>query len=306
MIKSILLITTILTGSAAYAAEPVESKKGMYISGSMGITLSEKFDKGFQIGETNVIGTDRSSDSGTPYTAALGYDYGKFRFEIQGLRRGSKLSGKVSQNSLFSDDLITKEFNYYTGPVEEEVAHRDDDQGTEHMSVDHRQKGETSGKVRTNAIMLNTWFDFENSSRFTPYIGGGIGLAKVSGSYSGSLEGHTGIRRQYLDSNGDPIPEGARLHGRTGTGTEDDPYVAGAYLVPDETYIPDLDVTNSILDHDGSDTVFAYQLGAGMAFRVTDNLAVDLGYSLLNTGKADFTGEGAVNHTLNTGIRYTF
>lgn len=39
---------------------------------------------------------------------------------------------------------------------------------------------EASGNVTSMSIMANAFYDFENSSRWTPYVGGGLGAAKVS------------------------------------------------------------------------------------------------------------------------------
>ena len=40
----------------------------------------------------------------------------------------------------------------------------------------------------------------------------------------------------------------------------------------------------------GTDTVFAYQLGAGMGYEVTDAITVQVGYRLLKAKQLEFTG----------------
>ena len=65
-----------------------------------------------------------------------------------------------------------------------------------------------------------------------------------------------------------------------------------------------------------SDNSFAWQAGLGVAYNVTDNLALDLGYRYMNYGKAkgtwnDDEESGKVNARLKTnevllGLRYTF
>ena len=35
------------------------------------------------------------------------------------------------------------------------------------------------GNVTTTAFLVNAFYDFDNSSRWTPYLGGGVGLARV-------------------------------------------------------------------------------------------------------------------------------
>lgn len=34
-----------------------------------------------------------------------------------------------------------------------------------------------SGEARTSNLMLNGWYDFANTTKFTPYVGGGVGVA---------------------------------------------------------------------------------------------------------------------------------
>jgi opacity protein-like surface antigen len=41
------------------------------------------------------------------------------------------------------------------------------------VDVDHKDK------VRLQTLLLNIWFDIKNSSRVTPYIGGGLGMAHI-------------------------------------------------------------------------------------------------------------------------------
>lgn len=38
---------------------------------------------------------------------------------------------------------------------------------------------ETTSKLRTQAYMLNFYYDFDTDSKFTPYVGAGVGYAKV-------------------------------------------------------------------------------------------------------------------------------
>ena len=37
----------------------------------------------------------------------------------------------------------------------------------------------TKRKIKTHAYMLNAYYDFETCTKFTPYIGAGIGYAKT-------------------------------------------------------------------------------------------------------------------------------
>lgn len=73
---------------------------------------------------------------------------------------------------------------------------------------------------------------------------------------------------------------------------------------------------NRILRDDENFTNFAFNLGAGVAYNFTDNLAVDLGYRYLNMGYIESTGtrnnikhtteSNLYNHEIMLGARVTF
>ena len=75
-------------------------------------------------------------------------------------------------------------------------------------------------------------------------------------------------------------------------------------------------INAKIEDVKASDTSFAWQAGLGVAYNITDNLALDLGYRYMNYGKAngkwsDDEEAGKVKARLKTnevlfGLRYTF
>ncbi|MDD2388981.1 MAG: outer membrane beta-barrel protein [Desulfobacterales bacterium] len=84
----------------------------------------------------------------------------------------------------------------------------------------------SDGDVETWVFMLNGFYDFENSSPFTPYAGGGIGFAQID--------------------------------------------------------INDFSVYNHTVGND-EDTVFAYQLGAGINYEISESISLDLSYKYLVT-----------------------
>jgi opacity protein-like surface antigen len=59
---------------------------------------------------------------------------------------------------------------------------------------------------------------------------------------------------------------------------------------------------------DDDDTVFAYQVGAGLAFNVQRNLVIDLGYRYFGTDEADFeySSMDYQSHSAMIGFRYTY
>ena len=99
--------------------------------------------------------------------------------------------------------------------------------------------------------MVNGYLDFENQTALTPYIGAGVGVAKVSAN---------------------------------------DISIGGVAL------------------SDEDDTVFAYQLGVGIGYSVTESLIIDLAYKYFATEDPDFEGTKAEygSHNILFGVRINF
>lgn len=108
--------------------------------------------------------------------------------------------------------------------------------------------------VNIQTLMANVWWDFRNSSAFTPYVGGGIGLSFIHAKGDLSLE---------YSIPGNPSKSfSGDLGGRTTTN-------------------------------------FAWQLGAGCAWNITDTVALDLGYRFMSLGSAR-TAEENFSYTMTT------
>jgi opacity protein-like surface antigen len=110
-----------------------------------------------------------------------------------------------------------------------------------------------TGDTSSSAFLVNGYYDFKNTSPFTPFISGGIGMAKV----------------EINDLNS------------PGSG--------------------DSDVSDD-------DTVFAYQLGAGVAYTITEQVSLDVTYRYFGTSDAEFdtTEIEYSSHNLYAGIRVSF
>ena len=107
--------------------------------------------------------------------------------------------------------------------------------------------------VENNSVMLNAYYDIDTGSKFTPYIGGGIGVAKLKGKVSYDEE------------------------------------------------------TDSVKNDS-----FAWQLGAGVSYAMTDNLSLDAGYRYVDYGDVTIKEDwgkvefDSTSHELHIGARYTF
>lgn len=105
------------------------------------------------------------------------------------------------------------------------------------------------------SLMVSAYYDFDMGSQWTPYLGGGIGVAFMSSDIE----------------------------------------VVGLPVIDDE------------------DTVFAYQLGAGIGYEVSSNMTITLDYRYFATDNPVFTDSGLddiefeyFNHSILVGVRVPF
>ena len=163
-----------------------------------------------------------------------------------------------------------------------------------------------SGSANQLGGMVNVWYDFNTGSRWKPFIGAGLGFVQVDWGdveydrnevAQGAANELALLRaRQQLQlPPGTPFPPGVR-----------EGVLAQAKLDPGT--VPELSST---------DTVFAYQVGAGLGYEVTDAITVQLGYRLLKSNQLEFTGRSAMGatatattdmqvHLFEIGVRYRF
>ena len=114
------------------------------------------------------------------------------------------------------------------------------------------------GAWNASTLFLNLYYDFRNSTAFTPYVGAGLGMAFNYANYTLSAPGYNA-------------------------------------------------------NFDDHATTFAWNVGAGVAYDITDSFAVDLGYRYVNLGyyEVDLPAGAKVknqpcNHEFMLGLRYTF
>jgi OOP family OmpA-OmpF porin len=147
-----------------------------------------------------------------------------------------------------------------------------------------------SGSANQLGGMVNVWYDFNTGSRWKPYVGGGLGLVRVDW---GDVEYN---RNEVAQGAADQL---ARLDPRFPPGDTPPKLPRGT--------VPELS---------GTDTVFAYQLGAGLGYEVTDAITVQVGYRMLKSNQLEFTGRSAQAmatattdmqvHLFEIGLRYRF
>jgi len=87
------------------------------------------------------------------------------------------------------------------------------------------------------------------------------------------------------------------------------PYVSGGIGIANISYndisSPSMDINS---EGDEDDTVFAYQVGAGIGFAATETLTIDLKYRYYGTADPEFEGVKAEvgSHNILLGLRYNF
>ncbi|PKN52426.1 MAG: hypothetical protein CVU55_04060 [Deltaproteobacteria bacterium HGW-Deltaproteobacteria-13] len=117
--------------------------------------------------------------------------------------------------------------------------------------------------------------------------GGGCG----GGSISGNTSALSGLVNGYIDFvNSSPVT----------------PYISGGIGV---AYVKvDVDQRNGSGTDSFNDTIFAYQVGAGLAYAINQNLSLDLKYRYFATPELDLEGSKATfgSHNVYFGLRYTF
>jgi opacity protein-like surface antigen len=184
--------------------------------------------------------------------------------------------------------------------------------------------GANFGEDTTISDYSYTWTTYHDNIEFDPgvYVGGiagvDFGMLRLEGELS------------YRNSDVDRIDlEGiGSVHGGDGNvgalammfnafidldmGGPVTPYLGGGIgfanlSVDDIPYYDAYDYYDYYDDGD-DDTVFAYQLGAGLAFNINRNMVIDVGYRYFGTEEADFeyASMDYQSHAVMLGFRYTY
>ena len=156
------------------------------------------------------------------------------------------------------------------------------------------QQPSSFAKLRTNALMLNAIYDFDDFNNWEPYVGAGVGIVRGDAS----VVAHDFLQElTVLDRN--PACASGRNFGAT-------PQIAAFSC-----------------EFSDRDTTLGYQLLAGLGYKLSDNLTWDTNYRYLDAASQEFEGNvfntldgtsqpGTIEfddigaHLLLTGFRYRF
>lgn len=155
-----------------------------------------------------------------------------------------------------------------------------------------------SGSADQLGVMANLWYDFDTGDSWTPYVGGGIGFVRID---QGGLSYDTNTVKNEISK-----AVGPALGAAAAQNPQLREVLAGFQSLA-TAEVPRLSAT---------DTVLAYQIGAGVGFAISDSTTLQIGYRLQAVNGLSFSATNDMVstmsetdlriHFLEIGIRYQF
>ncbi len=109
--------------------------------------------------------------------------------------RNFPLSGNIQQGGGFSGEAGV---GYDFGAIRTELTYGYSRSSVNRISVDGFGSASSSGVVNKNDVLASAYWDINTNSRWTPYIGGGIGYTNLSTPSINTPLGRTGSDNQGL------------------------------------------------------------------------------------------------------------
>ncbi|MDR7221503.1 outer membrane beta-barrel protein [Aminobacter aminovorans] len=248
---------------------PVEVGSGWYLRGDVGYSINKPYE--FFDGPTGFI------SSQNPLSGSIGAGY-----HVTDYLR-AELNFGILPTSKFSNDYLTvcggTETTTVTDDITGSVVSQNSAAGTRPCA------GSDYGKNKAYSLMANAYVDLGTYVGFTPYIGGGLGVAYST--YS-AIAGERNCQNGTSSSNG----------GGQTTTVDFNCNAVGGYggvRVAEREYN------------------LAYSVGAGFAYRVSQNASVDVGYEYFAIPDAKYAAfesggvsikKGIDYHQVKVGLRY--
>ena len=165
-----------------------------------------------------------------------------------------------------------------------------------------------SGPADQMGAMVNVWYDFNEGSRWRPFIGGGLGIVQVDWggvdyddqALAQTVANHAAIGQACQQAVAGGAPRAACMSPQ---------FVAGVLANVPGVNVPDLS---------GTDTVFAYKVGGGLGYELTNHITLQVSYRFFKTNQLEFNGRDAMTgatvkattdmqgHLFEVGVRYRF
>ena len=257
------LIVLVFMG-VVLSAGPVLAKDGMYIGMDVGVAVApdmdvstgglddwpdtrcdasinpNRFQGGHCTNDPVPWAATESFDGGSGILAglAVGYRLGGFRIEGEYFYRGARY-GSTDEPYFPADDWYPSNSRQYGGGNPTDGYSEEFGAGVED-AVDN---------LMSHNVFANLYYDYRTDSKFTPYVGFGLGFAQVSVQYR--TRWHRSTNAEDDIKVFDDTPQGDALNAR----------LAGA-LSHDEATM--------------SDTLFGYQALAGVDYQVSEPFSIGL------------------------------
>tara|TARA_Y100001968_G_C19302284_1_gene689751 strand:+ start:242 stop:964 length:723 start_codon:yes stop_codon:yes gene_type:complete len=152
-------ITTPALADVYSSNEEEGSAKGFYTSLSYSLTAPENLEGNIDNDHWENVKATFDTDNGHGFQVGLGYDFGNLRTDLTYSKTAyevTSVTGTKGSNSLSATSIT----------------------------------GDQDADVTT--ILLNTYWDFENDSKLTPYIGAGIGSSDIEAvNFTATYRGET-------------------------------------------------------------------------------------------------------------------
>ncbi|MYC28007.1 MAG: porin family protein [Nitrospira sp. SB0662_bin_26] len=248
----------------------------MFLDNSDSVTSGTTFGNQYSASATNEY------DAGFKVSGMVGREFGNgFRLQVEGFFARAEVS-KLTYTGIEADALRGVDIDDVNIPV--------------------------SGPADQLGAMVNVWYDFNEGSRWRPFIGGGLGFVQVDwggvdyevGALEQNLANQAAIvGARHQTPNFDSLP--AQVQQQIIAGA-----LAQAQLPPGT--VPDLS---------GTDTVLAYKVGGGLGYELTNHITLQASYRFFKTRQLKFTGSNAIGnmvqatsdlqgHLFEVGVRYRF
>ena len=171
---------------------------------------------------------------------------------------------------------------------------------------------DASGPADQLGAMVNVWYDFNEGSRWRPFIGGGLGFVQVDW---GGVDYQRGALEQH-NANEVALLIARQRAGLPAGGAHDPPGFRQAVLAD----VPRV----SVPDLSGTDTVFAFKVGGGLGYELTNHVTLQVSYRFFKANQLEFNGRSTVEvmgnmvantvkttsdlqgHLFEVGVRYRF
>ena len=271
MLQRIFVATAVLAvfllpvfSSDAQASEPRWyvglSVPVMFLDNSDSVTSGTSFGRPYSADATNEF------SAGFKVSGMLGREFGNgFRLQVEGF------FARAEVNELSYTGVTTQTPQ---GPLSL--------QGTE-IPV--------SGPADQMGAMVNVWYDFNEGSRWRPFIGGGLGFVVVDwggvdyeqGALEQSVANQLAVLQAQATTPGfASLPPAVQEQIRQGA-------IAQAQLP--QGAVPDLS---------GTDTVFAFKVGGGLGYELTNHITLQVSYRFFKTNQLEFKGRNSLGNFVNT------